>query len=144
MLLLLLLCYLFSQDDELALSAAVQEAQVKVHEAFVDNINTAGALDALSGLIKATNLYLAGKQQAAAAAAAAADGADASGLLPAGPQPLLLRKAAAFMTRILSVMGVLPVSYFAEGSCSNHVQCPCVMFKSCAAFLSVMGVLPVS
>jgi cysteinyl-tRNA synthetase len=94
------------QEDELALSAAVQEAQVKVHEALIDNINTAAALDALSGLIKATNLYLAGKQ----AAAAAADGACESGLLPAGPQPLLLRKAAAFMTRILSVMGVLPVS----------------------------------
>jgi cysteinyl-tRNA synthetase len=93
------------QEDELALSAAVQEAQVKVHEALIDNINTAAALDALSGLIKATNLYLAGKQ-----AAAAADGACESGLLPAGPQPLLLRKAAAFMTRILSVMGVLPVS----------------------------------
>jgi cysteinyl-tRNA synthetase len=94
------------QEDELALSAAIQEAQVKVHEALTDNINTAGALDALSSFIKATNLYLAGKQ----AAAAAADGVDASGLLPAGPQPLLLRKAAAFMTRILSVMGVLPVS----------------------------------
>uniref|UniRef100_A0A383W906 cysteine--tRNA ligase n=1 Tax=Tetradesmus obliquus TaxID=3088 RepID=A0A383W906_TETOB len=93
-------------EDEMALSAALQEAQVKVHEALTDNINTAAALEALSGLIKATNLYLAGKQ--AAAAAAAADGSSVSGLLPAGPQPLLLRKAAAFMTRILSVMGVLP------------------------------------
>ncbi|WIA42642.1 hypothetical protein OEZ86_008612 [Tetradesmus obliquus] len=92
-------------EDEMALSAALQEAQVKVHEALTDNINTAAALEALSGLIKATNLYLAGKQ---AAAAAAADGSSVSGLLPAGPQPLLLRKAAAFMTRILSVMGVLP------------------------------------
>ncbi|KAF6262603.1 tRNA synthetases class I (C) catalytic domain-containing protein [Scenedesmus sp. NREL 46B-D3] len=93
-------------EEELALSAAVQEAQVKVHEALMDNINTAGALDALSGLIKATNLYLAGKQRAAAAAA---DGVCASGPLPSGPQPLLLRKAAAFLTRILSVMGVLPI-----------------------------------
>jgi cysteinyl-tRNA synthetase len=116
----MLYCFYYLQEDELALSAAVQEAQVKVHEALIDNINTVGALDALSGLIKATNVYLAGKQ--AAAAAAAADGACESGLLPAGPQPLLLRKAAAFMTRILSVMGVLPVSVNAS-ICFISVAC---------------------
>jgi hypothetical protein len=34
MLLVLLLCFVTLQDDELALSAAVQEAHVKVHEAL--------------------------------------------------------------------------------------------------------------
>ncbi|KAF8056247.1 CARS1 [Scenedesmus sp. PABB004] len=94
------------EAEEVALSDAVQEAQARVHEALLDNINTAGALDALAGLIKATNLYLAAKQDAAAAAAAAPP-SDA-GLAAAGPQPLLLRKAAAYVTRILSVFGVLP------------------------------------
>lgn len=98
------------QEDEVSLSNSIQEAQAKVHEALLDNINTGAALDALGSLIKATNQYLATKQAAAAAAGDAAAAAAAAGLTPAGPQPLLLRKAAAFMTRILSVMGVLPVS----------------------------------
>eukprot|EP00879_Flechtneria_rotunda_P016738 GHRR01017519.1.p1 GENE.GHRR01017519.1~~GHRR01017519.1.p1 ORF type:complete len:787 (+),score=316.08 GHRR01017519.1:800-3160(+) len=88
------------EADELVLSGAVQEAQTKVHECLLDNINTAGALDALAGLIKATNLYLARKQEHATAAGG-------SGLQPAGPQPLLLRKAAAYVTRILSVFGIV-------------------------------------
>eukprot|EP00878_Enallax_costatus_P002111 GHUV01002279.1.p1 GENE.GHUV01002279.1~~GHUV01002279.1.p1 ORF type:complete len:785 (+),score=272.34 GHUV01002279.1:146-2500(+) len=91
------------EADELSLSAAILECQTKVHESLLDNINTAGALDALAGLIKATNLYLAKKQETAAAAA----NGTTSGLLPAGPQPLLLRKAAAYVTRILSVFGIV-------------------------------------
>eukprot|EP00879_Flechtneria_rotunda_P018102 GHRR01018980.1.p1 GENE.GHRR01018980.1~~GHRR01018980.1.p1 ORF type:complete len:272 (+),score=128.34 GHRR01018980.1:970-1785(+) len=35
------------------------------------------------------------------------DAAGGSGLQPAGPQPLLLRKAAAYVTRILSVFGIV-------------------------------------
>lgn len=98
------------------LSQAVQEAQVKVHEALLDNINTGAALDALSGLIKATNQYLAAKQAAAGSSEAAAAGneaAAAAGLAAGGPQPLLLRKAAAFVTRILSVFGLLQVCWCA-------------------------------
>lgn len=96
------------------LARAVQQAQQEVHETLLDNINTAAALDALSSLIKATNQYLAAKQAAATAnassqAAAGDDAATAAGLAAAGPQPLLLRKAAAFVTRILSVFGLLPV-----------------------------------
>jgi cysteinyl-tRNA synthetase len=105
-----------TQADEFALSGAIQEAQSKVHEALCDNINTPGALDALTGLVRATNTYLAAKQAAAGAAAAVHAGSNgdaaaaaADGLAAAGPQPLLLRKAAAFVTRILSVFGLLPV-----------------------------------
>lgn len=106
------------QEDEFVLSQAIQEGQAKVHEALLDNINTAAALDALSGLIKATNQYLATKQAAAtangiSAAAAGGDAASAAGLAAGGPQPLLLRKAAAYVTRILSVFGLLPVSEWA-------------------------------
>jgi cysteinyl-tRNA synthetase len=100
-----------TQDDEVSLSNSIQESQAKVHEALLDNINTGAALDALGSLIKATNQYLATKHSAAAGGdAAAAAAAGASGLAPAGPQPLLLRKAAAYVTRILSVFGLLPVS----------------------------------
>jgi cysteinyl-tRNA synthetase len=100
------------QEDEVSLSNSIQEAQAKVHEALLDNINTGAALDALGALIKATNTYLATKQAAAAAAGGAGDAAAAAvaGLTPAGPKPLLLRKAAAYVTRILSVFGLLPVS----------------------------------
>lgn len=55
-------------------------------------------MDAISGLIKSVNLYLSKKETAGAAAAA---------LAPA--QTLLLRKAAAFVTKILSVMGIVDV-----------------------------------
>lgn len=58
-----------------------------------------------TGLIKATNVYLAKKQETAAAVA----NGTTCGLLPAGPQPLLLRKAAAYVTRILSVFGIIQV-----------------------------------
>jgi hypothetical protein len=103
---------LLLQDEEFTLAQAIQEAQSKVHEALLDNINTGAALDALSSLIKATNQYLATKQAATTAAAAANgnDAATAAGLAAGGPQPLLLRKAAAYVTRILSVFGLLPVS----------------------------------
>jgi cysteinyl-tRNA synthetase len=103
------------QEDEFVLLQAIQEGQAKVHEALLDNINTAAALDALSGLIKATNQYLATKQAAAATAngsheaAAGGDAALAAGLAAGGAQPMLLRKAAGYVTRILSVFGLLPV-----------------------------------
>lgn len=105
------------------LAQAIQQAQADVHAALLDNINTAAALDGLTALIKATNQYLAGKQAAAAAVGAPAaaangnsssseDAAAAAGLAAGGPQPLLLRKAAAYVTRILSVFGLLPVSFW--------------------------------
>jgi hypothetical protein len=70
-------------------------------------LDVSGALDALTAMIKATNTYLAKKQETAAVTAA--NGSDGVGLQPAGPQPLLLRKAAAYVTRILSVFGLLQV-----------------------------------
>ena len=70
-----------------------------------------GALDDLGALIRETKVYLAARRdagsQGGAGAAAVADG----GLAPAGPQPLLLRKAAAYVTRILTVFGLLPVRH---------------------------------
>ena len=86
------------QEDELDLSHKLQAAQKLVHERLCDNIDTAGAMDAISGLIKNINLYLTKKEAAGAGAAAAAP-----------PQALLLHKAAAFVTRILSVMGIVDV-----------------------------------
>jgi hypothetical protein len=95
------------------LHKAILDAQVKVHESFTDNLNTAGALDALAALVKATNLYLASRQdqqqQHAAAAEAVGNGVAAGPLGKAQVSPLLLRKSAAFVTRILSVMGIVQV-----------------------------------
>lgn len=97
------------------------DAQERVHACLLDNINTGGAMDALASVIKATNLYLARKQeqqQAAAAARAQQNGGDGAGGGGGGsfsPQPLLLRKAAAYVTRILSVFGVAPAAADAPG-----------------------------
>jgi cysteinyl-tRNA synthetase len=86
------------QEDELDLAQRIQSAQRQVHACLCDNVDTAGAMDAISGLIKSVNLYL-GKKEAAGAAAASR----------APAQALLLRKAAAFVTKILSVMGIVDV-----------------------------------
>jgi cysteinyl-tRNA synthetase len=109
------------------LNRAILEAQGRVHEALLDNINTQGALDALAALVKATNLYLSRKQaqrqqqqqdggananssSSTTTAAAAAGPGDAGALATGLVSPLLLNKAAAYVTRILSVMGLVPVS----------------------------------
>lgn len=81
------------QEDELELNAKVQAAQQAVHERLCDNIDTAGAMDALSDIIRAVNNYLSKKEAAGAAASPA--------------QPLLLRKAASYVTRILSMFGIV-------------------------------------
>ncbi|GFH31790.1 tRNA-synt_1e domain-containing protein, partial [Haematococcus lacustris] len=47
------------QAPELELSRRLQAVQEAVHTALCDNINTAAAMDALSDLIKAVNIYLA-------------------------------------------------------------------------------------
>jgi cysteinyl-tRNA synthetase len=78
------------RSEENTLSAALDTAAAAVHARFLDSIDTRGAMDALSDLIKATNTYLAARQ-------------DASGP-PA--QAFLLRQVAGFVTRILSVLGV--------------------------------------
>lgn len=76
--------------EEFELSARIQEAQRAVDIALRDNFNTPAAMDALSDMVKAVNAYLAAKQKAAAL-----------------PLPMLLRKATAFATRILSVFGIV-------------------------------------
>jgi hypothetical protein len=50
------------QAAEIALHGALQAAQTEVHTSLCDNLNTGGAMDALSSLIKATNIYLAAQQ----------------------------------------------------------------------------------
>ena len=84
------------QEEERTLQRELDAAQRRVHEALCDNVNTTGALGALCDLVKAANIYL-----------AARDGGGAEGGKP-GPQPLLLRAAAAYVTRILSVFGLAP------------------------------------
>ncbi|KAL3152254.1 hypothetical protein ABBQ32_001333 [Trebouxia sp. C0010 RCD-2024] len=77
--------------QEAALAKRIQAAQQRVHEALLDNLNSKAALDALLDLVKDTNKYLADRQGH-----------------PQGPpaQPFLVRKAAAYVTRILRVFGI--------------------------------------
>ncbi|KAG2499369.1 hypothetical protein HYH03_002944 [Edaphochlamys debaryana] len=75
--------------DDFELNSRVCATQVAVDAALRDNINTPAAMDALSDLIKHVNKYLEKKQE------------------PGAARPLLLRKAAAFVTRILSVFGIV-------------------------------------
>ena len=81
-------------DEEIALSKARLHAAESIHAAFLDSVNTRGALDAVSDLIKATNTYL-----------AARSGDNHM------PQSLLLRQCASCVTKTLSVMGLTPYSY---------------------------------
>jgi hypothetical protein len=78
-------------EDDVQLQRGLSAAQAAVHESLLDNINTRGALDAIQDLVKATNLYLARRQEA-------------GGARPRAP---LLRTLAAYVTRILSVFGLV-------------------------------------
>lgn len=71
--------------EEMALSKAISLAASAVHERLLDSIDTRGAMDALSDLIKATNIYLAAKSR---------------------PQAFLLEQCSSFVSRILSVFGL--------------------------------------
>jgi cysteinyl-tRNA synthetase len=91
---------------------------LRVHKALLDNINTRSAIDALLDLIKSANLYMDKKQRKEGTTLAGNDfpivgiqGSD-RGLIRSGPggspaQALLLRKAAAYVMRILSVFGLV-------------------------------------
>ena len=48
------------EDDckERSLAKQIQQAQQRVHEALLDNLNSKAALDALLDLVKDTNKYL--------------------------------------------------------------------------------------
>lgn len=96
--------------EEVELSTAITHCEDQVHAALCDSINTRGAMDAIQELIRRVNAYLLRRQETAAQG------------VPA--QPLLLRKAAAFVTRILSVFGLVPASsdrlgFPAEGAAAN-------------------------
>lgn len=118
------------EEDETALLAAVRDGQDKVHASLLDNINTAGAMDALGAIVKATNLYLSAKQQrqqqqqdrgGGTGSGAAAGSTEA----PRGavPQAPLLRKAASYVTRILSVFGVVPAAADSIGLGGAGAEC---------------------
>ena len=47
---------------ERGLAKNIQQAQQRVHEALLDNLNSKAALDALLDLVKDTNKYLADRQ----------------------------------------------------------------------------------
>jgi hypothetical protein len=102
------------QAEELTLGQAIVEGQTSVHEALCDNLSTHTAMEALFAIVKAVNVYLAAKTAAAAAvssgaAAASSSGADGdSAAVPGRVQPLLLRKAGAYVTRMLAVFGLVP------------------------------------
>eukprot|EP00891_Asterochloris_glomerata_P005537 jgi/Astpho2/5537/e_gw1.00079.20.1_t len=104
------------EEAEKALAAAVGTAQKRVHAALLDNLNTRGALDVLGELIRDVNKYLAEHK--------AGPGGAQPGLQP---QPLLLRKAAVFVTRILVVFGISEASpggigFGGEGSSSSSTD----------------------
>ncbi len=79
-------------QEEQTLSTALTVAAETVRARLMDSIDTRGAMDALSELIKAVNLYLLARQ-------------DANG---PQPQAFLLKQAASFITKILSVFGLAP------------------------------------
>lgn len=83
----------WDEDDckERSLAKQIQQAQQRVHEALLDNLNSKAALDALLDLVKDTNKYLSDRRSNAQGPPA---------------QPFLVRKAAAYVTRILSVFGI--------------------------------------
>ncbi|KAG1654827.1 hypothetical protein FOA52_009108 [Chlamydomonas sp. UWO 241] len=87
------------EADEMDLQAKLAGVQRAVHERLCDNVDTSGAMNCISDLVRSVNTYLAKKE------AAGPEGAASN---PA--QPLMLRKAAAYVTRILSVFGIVPVA----------------------------------
>eukprot|EP00798_Chlamydomonas_sp_ICE-L_P027085 gene27085-biopygen836 len=89
------------QAEERDLSQKLQAAQNQVHEHLLDNLNTAAVMDTLSELIKSTNIYLFKKRESASAAAPA--------------QPFLLRKVATYVTRMLSMFGIVDASWDKPG-----------------------------
>ena len=79
-------------EEEQTLATALKTTAATVHARLLDSIDTRGAMDALSDLIKAVNVYLAARED------------------PQGPEPraFLLRQAATYVTKILSVFGITP------------------------------------
>eukprot|EP00798_Chlamydomonas_sp_ICE-L_P002666 gene2666-biopygen8694 len=89
------------QAEERDLSQKLQAVQNQVHEHLLDNLNTAAVMDTLSELIKCTNIYLSKKRESASAAAPA--------------QPFLLRKVSTYVTRMLSMFGIVDASWDKPG-----------------------------
>eukprot|EP00201_Polytomella_parva_P019186 CAMPEP_0175053726 /NCGR_PEP_ID=MMETSP0052_2-20121109/9091_1 /TAXON_ID=51329 ORGANISM="Polytomella parva, Strain SAG 63-3" /NCGR_SAMPLE_ID=MMETSP0052_2 /ASSEMBLY_ACC=CAM_ASM_000194 /LENGTH=1117 /DNA_ID=CAMNT_0016318305 /DNA_START=178 /DNA_END=3528 /DNA_ORIENTATION=- len=96
-------------DPDHLLSKKIQEAQVAVHNALSDNMNLPLAMDHISDLIKAVNIYLATPVVTTASTAAVKEGGGGE-VDSWAPKPLLLRKAAAYVTKILSAFGLDPAA----------------------------------
>jgi hypothetical protein len=62
-----------------------------VHEALLDNISTSGAMEALAGLIRSVNIYMAARQGSRSGSAGGT--ADGTAAAAAAPNPLLLQQA---------------------------------------------------
>lgn len=92
-------------SEELTLSKAITLAASVVHERLLDSIDTRGAMDALSELIKATNIYL----------AARADGSGGT----SRPQAFLLEQCSSFVSRILSVFGLASLGKPSSGELNS-------------------------
>lgn len=116
----------FPQPEEFELSARIQEAQRAVDIALRDNFNTPAAMDALSDMVKAVNAYLAAKQKAAAL-----------------PLPMLLRKATAFATRILSVFGIVDGPSDRWGTAALAMRSGCLPQSHPCGTLSHLAPCPV-
>ena len=54
-----------AQEEECVLQRELLAAQQRVHESLCDNVNTQAAMGALCDLVKASNVYLAWRQDAA-------------------------------------------------------------------------------
>ncbi|GFH15847.1 tRNA-synt_1e domain-containing protein [Haematococcus lacustris] len=103
------------QAPELELSRRLQAVQEAVHTALCDNINTAAAMDALSDLIKAVNIYLAKLQEGAQL-----------------PQPLLLGRCSAYVTRILP--GLTEAGVAGAGSSLSQSRAAAAVLDALAGF----------
>mmetsp|Transcript_15209 Transcript_15209/g.45867 ORF Transcript_15209/g.45867 Transcript_15209/m.45867 type:complete len:825 (+) Transcript_15209:225-2699(+) len=86
-------------DEEKALDSKIEAAAAAVHDKLCDNVNTAGALQQLSQLMTHVNVYLTARPRPQGGP---------GGVLP---QKELLNKAATFVTRILSVLGLVAPSW---------------------------------
>ncbi|KAF5828717.1 tRNA synthetases class I (C) catalytic domain-containing protein [Dunaliella salina] len=87
-----------AQAAELELSSRLLSSQQGVHAALCDNINTAAAMDALSDIVKATNIYLAKQEEAKRPV-----------------QPLVLERCSSYVTKILSVFGIVDPAHDRPG-----------------------------
>jgi len=82
------------EAEEVSLQKDLETCRTTVHKALLDNINLPGAMAGISELINRVNVYLASRQRSAATGGPLAQG-------------LLLRRCGSYVTKILSVFGLV-------------------------------------